>query len=148
MELTYTTVEGVDTYAAANGRDDWLELSLTARTRAVVESTEDILLFHGVILTDSLWFEDDTDLIKAAIIQAIYIGKEQGNRDGAESLKAMSDGSYNDGVTNVGVVANRKLAPVSKLLVKQVVDEAIRFGDTHSDLLNVRLRGNRLQRNG
>lgn len=97
--------------------------SSAQQTRCVVVATQDILEFTGLIYPDgSLFQPTNTDMVKAASIQAIHLNKIFGKRDSATQIRELFKGQFNDGVIS-GSANEATLHPTAKWYVNKVLSE-------------------------
>jgi hypothetical protein len=133
VEETYATIAQIDTYATDNGYDFWLTKTSSEKTRANVEATKQISRYHRQEIQpgasfeftggSELWLATNEDLIKANIIQAIYIVDVRPSRDVAKQINEIATGSYNDGNVSVAAAAGQRLDPDAKYLVDKALLE-------------------------
>lgn len=93
------------------------------QTRCVVVATQDILAYTGLIYSDGTFFQPtNTDMVKAAAIQAIHLNKVFGKRDSATQVRELFKGQFNDGIIS-GSANDGTLHPMARFYVNKVLSD-------------------------
>lgn len=94
------------------------------QTRCVVKATKDIVRYHKQLNQDgSLWLPTNTDLIKAAKLQAIHLSKILSMRDRAQIIKELTPGSFSDGNISIENAGAPSIDPDAKFLIEKCMNE-------------------------
>lgn len=128
INVNTTTLFFSPVLAEAVADDDVITLTRTtsgmAKTRLAVLASKEISRYIGVINQDgTLFYPDNTDLNKAAIIQSIFLSKVQGMRDSSQRIGQYSASTYSDGVISISGVGKPTLDNDAKFLVDKFMDE-------------------------